>query len=346
MDHKTKLLATLEGKQDNYIPVMVSISNFIRQQLNLSPQQFMNDAKTYVDANLQFQRQYGYDCCCLGMFNGAVEEMGRGLVNRDGQISTDGTETLLTQDLISQLNEFKIDECRQLKMLLERLELFKAQAPNIPLYQIVDSPSMAASEIMGAANYYIAAVKNPDFIHEVTELMLEPIAQTMEKLIEAGCEIMWLPMPTIGGACLSKKHYIELCVPYNKRFIKRLKAAGAKVIIHTCGNWNDRFDVVVTEGADAIHTSEADLELLVNTYGQNIGFMGQLSVLQTMLKKTPDEVYAEALHECMIGSKGSCYILSADCGLPASLPPENLSALVRAARDAEQILNQKQETIY
>ena len=87
-------------------------------------------------------------------------------------------------------------------------------------------------------------------------------------MVEAGCDIVWLPMPTLGGTCMSKKHYVELCLPYNKQFIEKIRKTGAKIILHTCGNWNDRFDVASKEGADALHVSEADLETLKKEYGK------------------------------------------------------------------------------
>ena len=59
---------------------------------------------------------------------------------------------------------------------------------------------------------------------------MEPIAQSVARLVEAGCDIVWLPMPTLGGTCMSKKHYVELCLPYNKQFIEKIRKTGAKII--------------------------------------------------------------------------------------------------------------------
>ena len=103
--------------------------------------------------------------------------------------------------------------------------------------------------------------------------------------------------------CL-KTHYVESCLPYNKQFIEKIRKTGAKIILHTCGNWNDRFDVASKEGADALHVSEADLETLKKEYGKKIALMGQVPAAFTMLMKSAEEVYQGKFATVSDGSRG------------------------------------------
>ena len=51
----------------------------------------------------------------------------------------------------------------------------------------------------------------------------------------------------------------------------------------------------------------------------------------TLVFKSPDEVYDEA--EDLISTMGtSHFILSSGCSIPANAPPENIEAVVRAAK--------------
>ena len=59
--------------------------------------------------------------------------------------------------------------------------------------------------------------------------------------------------------------------------------------------------------------------------------IGNLNATDTLVFKSPDEVYEEARD--LISAMGpSHFILSSGCSIPANAPPENIEAMVRAAR--------------
>jgi len=68
--------------------------------------------------------------------------------------------------------------------------------------------------------------------------------------------------------------------------------------------------------------------------GHQVALLGNIKPTEVMYLGTPDDVRKNAL-ECL--SKGwdspKGYILGLGCGLPIDTPPENIHALVQAARD-------------
>ena len=329
---------TLSLEKTGHIPVILTAAAFAAAQSQCTAEEYANNPKVYVKANIETRRKFGYDANITQVFQGVVEEMGKGLIDRSGKVSVNGERTVLTEKDIDKLHPYNINECESLQKIIQQVKLFRQSDPDYPIMVIADNPSMSAAALMDGANFYLSLIKNKNFIHRVTELLIDPIAESIERIVAAGCDIIWLPMPTLGGPCMSKKHYVEMCLPYNKRFIQRLKKTGASIILHTCGNWNDRFDVATEEGADGLHVSEADLGYLKKEYGSKVALMGQVPAAFTMLMKTAEEVYQEGLEQCLTAAENGGFILSADCGLPGNVPPENIHALIRAARDAEKIL--------
>lgn len=336
-----KVRKTLQLEKTGYIPVIPTAAAFVANQCNYSREEYASNPEAFALANREVRMKFGYDAHAVGCFQGVVEEMGKGLLDRSGKISVNGERTVLERKDIQKLHTYNIDECKSLSKMVERVHFLKQVDPDYPVMAIADNPSMSAAALMDGANFYLSLIKDKNFVCEVTELLMEPIAQSVVRLVEAGCDIVWLPMPTIGGTCMSKKHYVESCFPYNKQFIEKIKKTGAKIILHTCGNWNDRFDVASEEGADALHVSETDLADLKKTYGKKIALMGQVPAAFTMLMKSAEEVYEESLQQCLMAAEGGGFILSADCGLPGETPPENVHAMVRAARKAERIFGDK-----
>lgn len=341
MEKKQRVLKTLDKEKTGYIPIIPSATSFALGKSPYGVKECRKDPAKYAEAIVTARQKYGYDGLWGGAFQGVVSYIGSGLIDKQGKISQTGEGTIKAYDDLKKLKKFNIDDCAPLNNILDNISLMKKMEPDEPIIVIADNPSMSAAALMDGANYYYNLVKDPSFVEEVTEMLMEPIASSILRIIEAGCDVIWLPLPTIGGTCISRNHYEKYCVPYNKRFNKIIKDTGAKLVVHTCGRWNDRFDIAFNEGADALHIAEADLKKVKSQFGRNAAIMGQLPAVFTMMMKEPEEVYNEALESCLIAAVGGGYILSPDCGMPAATPDENIYAMIRAAREAEKMLGDR-----
>ena len=121
-------------------------------------------------------------------------------------------------------------------------------------------------------------------------------------------------------------------------FSQTVRELGARLIIHTCGNWNDRFDLVMQEKANCLHVSECDLSAIYRQYGKETALMGQIPSAPVMLFGSPEQVYQAAYADCMMAGGHGRFILSPDCGMPPNVSDDNIRAMVQAARDAEKAL--------
>lgn len=338
---REKIINTLEGMKTGYIPVIPSATTFALARSAYSVSECQKDPNKFADAMVSARTEFNYDGLWAGLFQGVTSFMGSGLIDKHGKKSVSGNGTVREPEDMKKLRSFDVDLCESLHIIVENIALLKRMEPDEPVLTIVDNPSMVVAALMDGSNFYSNIIRQPSFIRDVTELVFDPLLLCVEKIIEAGADIIWLPLPTIGGTCISRQHYETFCMPYNRRFNHAIIAKGVHLIVHTCGKWNDRFDLAAAEGAHCLHVSEANLGELKKNYGKKTAFMGQVPSISVMMLGDANMVMKEGIQDCLQAGENGGFILSADCGLPAKTPEENIRALVGAAREAEQLLSGK-----
>ncbi|MBI4321144.1 MAG: uroporphyrinogen decarboxylase family protein [Chloroflexi bacterium] len=212
-------------------------------------------------------------------------------------------------------------------------KLKKAVGKEVPVVAVVQAPFNTACQLRGVENLYKNMISDPDFVTAILEFATERDAEHALALAEAGADVIWMGNSVAGGLSISRKHYEQFAHPYSRRIFHQLKASGVRTALHTCGNWNDRFDIVADEGADVWHVSEyADLSALKTLYGDRVCLMGNVGSVG-ILKGPPERVGDEAAKCIEDAGKGGGFILSADCGIPRDAPWDNVMALAKAARN-------------
>ncbi|MEG1505800.1 MAG: uroporphyrinogen decarboxylase family protein, partial [Lachnospiraceae bacterium] len=225
-----------------------------------------------------------------------------------------------------------------MKNMQKTIELMREAEPEEPIFAIVHVPSAVAFMLMGAKPAFKAMIKNPELFRTLSDYVEDAVVESCKVLVDAGLDFLWFPMPNFGGYCISRKSY-ETCISEsNIRANKKIKEYGAKIIIHTCGPYDDRFDLVLKESGDAWHLSDTQTKKVKEEYGNQVSLMGTIPCCSVLMEGTEEEVYRFAYQECMDGAKDGRFILSGDCDVSPLTPDENVMASVRAAKDAEKTL--------
>ena len=103
-------------------------------------------------------------------------------------------------------------------------------------------------------------------------------------------------------------------------------------MIHTCGPYDDRFDLVLKESGDAWHISDTQTKKVKDEYGDQVSLMGNIPCVSVLMEGTPEEVYKYAYQECMDGARDGRFILSGDCDVSPMTPDENVIEAVRCRK--------------
>lgn len=203
------------------------------------------------------------------------------------------------------------------------------------------APSDYLLNFLGMENALLALLTEPERCHRLLEYFTRCAAAWCIAQVQHGCDAIKISSPYAGGGFISREMYEEFIVPYERELARAVHQAGAKIYTHTCGAIGDRLDLMVETEIDGIETLDppplgnTDLEEAKKAWGHRIFFKGNIDSVNTLLRKGPEEVRKDALYRLRIGSPGGGYILSSACSIAPAVKPENILAMVEAAREFE-----------
>lgn len=338
MRRKEYVLAVLEGKKTGYIPVIPVANTFAAKWSGKPMGMVMANPELYAEAMIACRKHFDYDGLWVNGFGGVTAALGKGLPDKFGKLSETGENVILTRKSLENLHAFDANRDLELGGLKKAIQIMREKDSEQPIFTIVSSPASTAAVMMDVGNFYVSLVKDPDFVRAVIDRITQPLVEAVKQLASAGVDVIWNPLPTLSATCISRKLYENVCRESNIYFNEQVKKCGMKLVVHACGNWDDRLDLLTEEGADGIHVSECNFPEVCKKYGASTCLMGDIPSVPVMFMGTPEQVYDTALANCMAAIKYGTFILSPDCGMPPNVPVENVEAMCRAAKDAQKML--------
>lgn len=329
-----RLMAVLSLKEPDRVPVIPAVRDFAIRYAGYKLSECTFEAEKFIDAQIKCLNDFGYDgIMSWGSFPPLEEALGSKFA-----IFEDSPPALKEPFMKSKKDMEKLPRLdgrksgKILVVLKGITELKRRIGPNIPLYAWVSSPFRCACMSRGLETLYMDIIDDPDFVKKLVEYFVEPSVEYATALTEAGADMIMVTNPVANKSCISKKHYQEFVFPFTRKMFSALKEKGIKIIYHICGDWSDRLDLVLEEGAHVLHVDKIDLSEAKKIMGEKVCLMGNIRSVETMVQGTPTKVEEES-YECIRkAGKGGGYILSADCLLPFNTPPENVRAMVDAAK--------------
>jgi uroporphyrinogen-III decarboxylase len=135
------------------------------------------------------------------------------------------------------------------------LQTVKAKAgPEVSIHAEVFSPITFYMELFGYESALMGMITDPGKVHAVLDRLSESIALWARALAGEGVDALLISSAFVGAPFLSRKHYQEFVVPYERRVTSAVKSTGTVVYTHTCGSIGDRLDLFVETGTQGIDT--------------------------------------------------------------------------------------------
>ncbi len=337
MTSRERVVAATELKEPDRVPLFVSTRMFGISHLGYTLSDIFQDPHKYVESQVRMVTDFACDAVWdLAGMNPIGRALGQKMLESKEDVPSPLEPILRDPGDLKKLPskvllagkgpaDFFITITRNLK---------KRLGDDVAVIGYVDSPFLQATVLRGAQNAYMDIYERPGFLHELLDYLIQPILDYSDLQAEAGADIIYTACPVASRVMISRKHYEEFVHPGIKLVIQHWKnKLGRKVLFHTCGDWTDRFDLVVDEGPDIIHVDKVDLAWLKREYGKRVCINGNVGTTTTLMIGTAEEVKKEALG-CIqkAGPKGG-YMLGADCMVPRNTPKENMKALSEAIQE-------------
>jgi uroporphyrinogen decarboxylase len=188
----------------------------------------------------------------------------------------------------------------------------------------------------GAEPALLSFYDEPELARTLIEKAVAISIEASRAFVSAGVDCIYIGDSYASGSVISAELYEQFCAPAYREMAAEIHRLGVFCYKHCCGNYNPLLDGLVTVGVDAMDgidpTSGMSVRHTKERIGDRLTLMGGISCL-TLLRGTPEQVYAEARQCVEDGKPGGRYVLGSACAVPRHAPPENLMAARRAAAD-------------
>jgi len=202
----------------------------------------------------------------------------------------------------------------------------------------VFSPWTQLMELFGYEQALIYVLDEPDRCRAILAAYAEGAADLGVHQARHGVDAVLISSAFAGGGFISPRLYEEFVLPCEAEVVRRIHQEGVPVYTHTCGDIGDRLELMAATGIDGIDTLDppplgsVDLEDAKRRVGDRVFFKGNIDPVNTLLKRTREEVRQDALDRLRIASPGGGYILSSACSVSPRVPPQNLTVLAEASQ--------------
>jgi len=336
MTSRERTAAALTGKPYDRIPVNLLISDHAARVIGVTVGEYNNSAALMAKGQIAAWRRYGADAVNTGPgLTGIAEAIGSNVAFPDSTPFISGYAVKEARDL-DLLKVPDPERDGRLPLFLEAASIVvKEVGDQVPLAMTTSGPFTAAAGIRGTEHFLRDLHKNPHFAHRLLRLATDSIVGFAGAANKVGARIA-LADPTSSGAMIGPKQFREFALPYLKEVVERITAlAGFAPSLHICGNSSRIWPEMADTGASVLSLDDAvDLAAAKKQVGDRVALLGNVRPTASMYLGTPEEVRAD-VRECLAkgwdNPKG--YILGLGCGLPIDTPPENIHALVAAARE-------------
>jgi uroporphyrinogen-III decarboxylase len=160
------------------------------------------------------------------------------------------------------------------------------------------------------------AVLNPRFYHRIMEHFLARYLPYVQRLIDAGVDVLSYGGNIANGKLVSRRFFREFIWPYEKRFIEFIQRQGVVVLYHNCGYARNLMPLYPSLGMGAYESltplpyGDTILAEAIECFGTAATLSGNLDQLDLLRTGTPDEVEA-AVKRVLDTARGRCHFILA-----------------------------------
>jgi uroporphyrinogen-III decarboxylase len=223
--------------------------------------------------------------------------------------------------------------------LFRSIELAKAAVgEELSVHSEIFSPFTQLMELFGYQEALMYLIDEPQRCEAILAAYTAGAADLGQRQARCGVDAVLISSAFAGGGFISPRQYDRFVLPYEAEVVRRIHELGVPVYTHTCGDIGDRLERMVETRIDGIDTLDppplgsVDLADAKRRVGQRVFFKGNIDAVNTLLKKSREQVRADALARLEVGSPGGGYILSSACSVSPRVPPDNLTVLVEASK--------------
>lgn len=331
-----RCMAAVRRQEPDRVPVVPLVISHAAKLAGVPFSEYNRDPQVIAEVQAAAWRRYGYDGIHVTTDNWILPEALGVPVKFDPQLPPVGLERplALSRDLALLPPVAEAKQAARMGLLPEATRRARRLLGDACFIKsnFDQGPFSLASAVRGLEALLLDIADDEVFVFDLLEVATEMVVHLGLSVGQAGAHAV-----TFGDAVaglLSREDFLKFAFPFEKEVVDRLHAAlDVPVFLHICGKTTHIVDLMAATGADALELDyQNDFAEMKRRVGSLVCLEGNLDPAGLMLYGTPELVYQASLDLIRAAGAGGGFILSPGCEVPRDTPPENIDAMVRAAR--------------
>lgn len=338
MNGHDRIAAALAGRQPDTTPVMLHNFMMAAREAGMTMQQYRSDPRETARAHIEAVERYGYDGILLDIDTATLAgAAGASIEFPQDEPALCRVRTLESLEEADRLEPVDISNYPGVQVWLEAARLLKRHfGDEISIRGNCDQAPFTLASMLRGAQEFMLEIADPDCRPRVLKLLDHCTGitrQFLSLMAETGAHMLSNGDSSGGASLISPRLHRDLAHPYEKRIAEHAHALGLPWALHVCGKTNAILPDLAATGADALELDyKTDATLARDVLQDRVAFIGNLDPSGVLALGTPEIIESKTRELMHIFSGAPGFILNAGCAIPADTPPENLKAMIRAAR--------------
>jgi uroporphyrinogen-III decarboxylase len=210
----------------------------------------------------------------------------------------------------------------------------------VSVHSEIFSPWSQFLELLNYEHALMAILDDPGKAKACLERLTEGAIDLGKRQAACDVDAILLSSAFAGAGLISRQHYEEFVLPYERKIITEIKKVfPIPIYTHTCGSIGDRLDLMMATGTNGIDTLDppplgtVELEEAKKILGGKTFIKGNIDPVNTLLYGDTNKVKEDVQWRLSVGKPGGGYILSSACSISPHTPPENIELLASLAEE-------------
>ncbi len=251
-----------------------------------------------------------------------AEDFGAGV-----DLGTPYKEPVITDYIASGFDDLisiKPVPCQRHKVTLQAIKALAGS--DIPVLGNITGPTSLLTSLMEPTQFYRGMAREEDRVQEAFKIVGNHLINFALEQIDSGIDVLVIADPGASGDIIGSRHFMRFVAPPLTRIINAAKDKGIPVILHICGNI-----LPLAESLEKLPWDALSVDSIVNLrklqkFFPGRAMMGNVST-HILAVSNENKAYRVAKKALEISA-----ILAPACGLSTTTLPQNIRAMVRAAK--------------
>ena len=218
-------------------------------------------------------------------------------------------------------------ESAPMRVVLDAISLLRREyGDRVAILGKVMGPWTISYHLAGTQDFLLWTITEPERVKRFLDRLKHVTVAFANAQLRAGADAITLSDHATGDL-VSPRTYQRFLQPVHQEMLSRI---GGPTILHVCGNCADRLTLFADAGFDAYHFEwQVDSKMAVETVGDRMSLVGNISTPEALFRGTPQDVYRQARYAVEAGVR----VLAPECAVALQTPLANLRAIAEAARE-------------